>query len=506
MITQADQIIADYLRRREQDPLGCYAPYPKQLQFHNSKAHKTIFLAGNRSGKTFTGAHEVAMAVTGRHFVDGKYPVPSRGRIGGERTTLEGEIIPLLHKLLDKYLVAPPRRNSVGMEYQWKFKNGSMFDILTYSQDDKQWAGVALDWMWFDEPFRESIYDECVSRMSKGVGGYMIFTLTPLFHAAWMFERLVRGVEEEGKVSPNGVMVVTASIWDNCKDNGGYLEREAIERMVAEYDDELTDARVNGKFAVMRDVVFPIYDPAHHVLDPEVTPQQVRDEEMQLYVALDPHKVRPPAWGLYAIDKNENRYTLDEWPNYNYGHYKGRFYTDIKNCKLTFAELIEIWHEIEERWGGSVRKRFIDPRYGKSLQDNSRRTTMEEFSVVASELGYDMSFKPAIVGKDMGTGEIDSGIHLINDMLSFTPNTTHTPKMYDNVGCVNHIRSMQFFRVKRREGKEAEGRAPSEELLDEFKDFVDIRRYCAKSVTGYKHFIHRQAAYEYHPRSSITGY
>lgn len=501
-----DAIIADYLRQQELDPLGLYVPYSKQLQFHQSTAHKTLFIAGNRSGKSLSGAHEVAMAVTGRHFVEGKYQVPNRGRIGGERTTLEGEIIPLLHRLLDRYLASPPRRNSVGMEYQWKFKNGSFFDILTYSQDDKQWAGVALDWFWGDEPFRESIYDETISRMSKGIGGHMFFTLTPLFHAAWMFERLMRGVEEEGKIAKNGVMVVTASIWDNCKDNGGYLEREAIQRMVDDYDEELIDARVNGKFAVMRDIIFPNYNPTYHVLDPEVTPQQVRDEEMQLYVALDPHKVRPPAWCLYAIDKNDVRYTLDEWPSYFTGKFKGQYYSNIKSHKFTFKELVQIWMEIEEAWGGNVRRRFIDPRYGKALQDNSRRTTMEEFSDAAKDLGFEMRFVPAIVGKDIGVGEIDSGLHLINQLIAHTPDSPNKPKWLDNVRCANHIRARQFFRVKRREGKESEGRSPSEELMDEFKDFIDLDRYFGKSVPGYKHYVNRKSEYVYTPASSLTGY
>lgn len=501
-----DALVADHIRRQQIDPLGLYMPYPKQEQFHRSTAHKTLFLAGNRSGKTKSGASEVAMAVTGRHFVDGKYPVPSRGRIGGERTTLEGEIIPLLHKYLDRYLDGSPRKNSVGMEYQWKFKNGSFFDILTYAQEDNQWAGVALDWAWFDEPFRESIYDETISRMSKGRGGYMFFTLTPLFRAAWMFERLVRGIEDEGKISKHGVMVVTASIWDNCKDNGGYLEREAIERMVAEYDEELIEARVNGKFAVMRDIVFPRYDPVYHVLDPEVTPGQVKDEEMQMYVVLDPHKLRPPAWGLYGIDKNNVRYTLDEWPNYFDGKYKGQFYSGLKSTKLTFRDLVQIWWDIEQKWGGNVRRRFIDPRYGKSLQDNSRRTTMEEFAHEARELDIDMKFVKAVVGKDIGTGEIDSGLQIINGLIAHTPGTPHKPRWYDNVRCANHIRAMQFFRVKRREGKEAEGRSPSEELLDEFKDFADLKRYFVKSVSGYKHYINRKGSYVYTPASSMTGY
>lgn len=499
-------LLAEHLRRKELDPLGEYMPHEKQLQFHQSQAHKTLYIAGNRSGKSYAGAHEVAMAVTGRHFVEGKYPIPNRGRIGGERTTLEGEIIPLLHKLHDRYLASAPRRNSVGMEYQWKFKNGSMFDILTYSQDDKQWAGVQLDWFWGDEPFRESIYNETISRMSSGRGGHMFFTLTPLFHAAWMFERLIRGVEEEGKISKNGVLVVTASIWDNCIDNGGYLEREAIQRMVDEYDEEMIDARVNGKFAVMRDVVFPRYDPAVHVLDPEVTPQQVRDEEMQIYVVLDPHKVRPPAWALFAIDKNDVRYTLDEWPNYFNGHYRGQYYSNLKNSRFTFTDLVKIWAEIEEYWGGNIRRRYIDPRYGKALQDNSRRTTMEEFSHVAKELDIDMKFIQAVVGKDMGTGEIDSGLHLINQALSFTPDSPHRPMWYDNVRCANTIRAQQFLRVNRREGKEAEGRSPSEELLDEFKDFADLKRYFIKSVTGYRHMIHKRSEYVYTPASSLTGY
>jgi len=502
-----DEIAEQYLRRKERDPLSVYCPYPLQKKFHESQVHKTLFIAGNGAGKSYTGEREVAMATTGRHFIKDKYPPVTRGRIGGERPALENEIIPALHKLLDPYLVGKPKKNSIGMEYQWKLKNGSYFDILTYGQEDKMWESVSLDWMWFDEPFPESIWDASISRMRRGTGGHIFITMTPLMGSAWMMERLIRPFESE---ESKDIEVIYASIWDNCIDNGGYLTKEAIDRMIADYDEELMEARIYGKFVVMRDIVHPKFDANIHVLDPEITPERVQAEGMQVYTVLDPHQNKPPAWGIYAVDQHNTYYVLDEFPSYFDGFYKGLYYNKLKSCKLTFSDLVKIFHDKEQYWCGdkiSVKKRFIDPRFGKNQLPNSRRTVMEEFSHAAREQGFSMRFTQAVVGGDTGVGEISSGLHIINNMLRHEEDTTIMPSLFLNVRCANHVRALQYLRVMRRSGKAAEGRSPSEELLDEYKDFDDLLRYLVKSVKGFKtQVILDRDSYVYNPASAITGY
>ncbi len=533
---EADDYLVQYEIRKRLDPLSVYCPYPKQLLFHKSVAHKTLFIAGNGTGKTFTLAREVAMAATGRHVIPGKYPVPSRGRIGGEREALENEIIPMLHQLLDNYLDGAPKRNSIGMEFRWKLKNGSTFDILTYGQEDKHWESVSLDWLAFDEPFRESIWDASLPRMRKGKGGHIFIAMTPLLGSAWMLDRIVRPyTEAKAANEKSDVYIVRANVWDNCMcltpddhdengdfpiDNdgfchchGGYVHKQAIDLLIEEWDEEMMAARRDGEFIVMRDIVHPRYDTEIHVLDPEIMPEKVVGDNMQLYTVLDPHRVRPAAWGIYAISPTGVRYTLDEWPSFFTGKYKGFFYNRLKSCNLSYDELIEIWHAIEMFWtqGNTklIRGRFIDPRYAKEAMHNTRMNVMQGFNKFARDKGYDMRFRPAIVGGDTDAGEIDSGLAAINATLKYVEDSPNSATWYDNVRCANHIRAMLRLRVQRRSGKSAEGRSPSEELLDEFKDFSDLKRYFVKSVKGYKTIITRSIDEDengYKPHCELTGY
>src|ERR1700676_1860763 len=54
---------------KKYNKLDFYKPYPKQKEFHDLGATKRerLFMAGNQIGKTWAGAFEVAMHLTGRY-------------------------------------------------------------------------------------------------------------------------------------------------------------------------------------------------------------------------------------------------------------------------------------------------------------------------------------------------------------------------------------------------------------------------------------------------------
>jgi len=515
------------------DPLSAFMPYSKQIEFMELNTHKSLFLAGNGSGKTFVGVHEFCLALTGRHWVDGKYPKPPiDARICAEKRALIGvganamTIIPMLKRLLKPFLAKGyPKKGGTALESEWLLTNGSSFDILTYDQDDDKFESVSKDLIWFDEPFRKTIFDASIARMRKGKGGKIMFTLTPLFEAAWMYERFVGNTEENEDVG-----VVYAELWDNCKClssylhdgqtdtqdieghcicNAGYIHKEAIDKMISEWDEDVHDARIKGRFITMRDLTFKEFDPQYHIIDEELLNKQwVRDNDVQIHGAIDPHARRPPAWGLYGWSKDNILYILDEFPNYFDGMYKGKFFEQIKDFNVDYPTLIQILHNIEKNWG-KVEKRVIDPRFYKNNLPNTSRTVLEELHHAADQTGISMRFKKARVGRDVGEGEIASGIDIIKGMLKFNKDAPLTlgniPGIMVSSRCVNHIRMFQYLKYTLNSGKQAENRYASETLTEKYKDWSDLLRYLVKTIPCYKRNVIREE-YVYQPYSELTGF
>ena len=170
----AQRIAAEKDRRIAVDRLAHYKPYAKQIEFHTAGSlpvYERLFMAGNQLGKTFAGAAETAMHLTGR------YPPWWQGRrwdrpivaIGGSES---GE---LTRDGMQRLLVGPPKVESDwGTGYipkdcliDWSRKNGvadaldsvtvkhvnggaSTFGFKSYDQGRAKWQANTVDWVWFD--------------------------------------------------------------------------------------------------------------------------------------------------------------------------------------------------------------------------------------------------------------------------------------------------------------------------------------------------------------------
>jgi phage terminase large subunit-like protein len=499
--------------RREEDPLYFYRPHPKQRVAHEQTAHIELVLGGNGSAKTYFGVNEFAAALTGRHWVNGKYPIPPlAARICAEKQALtkdDNAIIPMLRRLLGGQLEKGyPRKDGTPIECNWRLKNGSHFDIMVYEQDDKAFESVSKDLIWFDEPFRESIWKASVARMRRGTGGTIIITMTPLIHAAWMYYRFIDQnnplYDKDDRPS-----LVYMETWDNCKCltpdehdgkaqypldvdghcrcHKGYVHRQAIERQIKEYDEEEKESRITGKFIMLSDVAFKTFNPDVHVVEP-VTPEEAAERKMQLYVAIDPHQRRPPFWALFGVDEFDHVTILDEYPNFFRGDYKGVFYERIKDYKAGYDVLVPLLLELEDAWGLPIMRRFIDPRFGSHKLQNTNRLVMEELAYEARLLGRDMRFIKALTGRDEGENEIASGIALIRKYLSYDPKQeigiANTPMLFVSRNCANFIRMFQYLKHETIVGRQAETKLASNKLEEKFKDPSDVLRYFLKSFPG----------------------
>lgn len=81
------------------------------------------------------------------------------------------------------------KKNEQGVEYSWKWKNGSTFLILCYTQDTKAFESFRCQGIWPDEPIPQDKFNA----LSRGLlldHGKKFLTLTPLSEA-WILDELV---------------------------------------------------------------------------------------------------------------------------------------------------------------------------------------------------------------------------------------------------------------------------------------------------------------------------
>lgn len=205
-LREAAQIAKELQRRKRTNLLKDYSPYPKQIEFHNRKtplgtvARECLFMAGNQLGKTYAGAAESAMHLTGL------YP----DWWGGKRftkpiTMLAGsESYELTRDGVQRLLIGPPaneedwgtgyipktcivaqtRRSGVSNALDSvtvKHVSGGNSTLLfkAYEQGRGKWQANTVDYVWFDEEPPEDVYFEGITR-TNATQGLIAVTFTPL--------------------------------------------------------------------------------------------------------------------------------------------------------------------------------------------------------------------------------------------------------------------------------------------------------------------------------------
>jgi phage terminase large subunit-like protein len=206
--------LAEEARRYQRTQLERYAPLPKQLHFHvNGAIHRErMFMAANQVGKTFAGAAETALHLTGRYppwWEGRRFDKPTRGWVGSDgylavreaaqkrlvgppevETDWGTGMIPgddLLEwsrasgvpNLLDSVTVQHYRNLGTAAEPRFEKDGVSVLGFKSYDQGRAKWQGATLDFVWFDEEPPEDVYVEGLTRTNAS-GGIVWLTFTPL--------------------------------------------------------------------------------------------------------------------------------------------------------------------------------------------------------------------------------------------------------------------------------------------------------------------------------------
>lgn len=258
--------------------MGHYRPYPKQHEFHCAGAlpvYQRLFMAGNQLGKTFAGAAETALHLTGRYDVyrgpDGE-PWTGR-RFNHPIQALAGsESSELTKRGVQRLLLGPPEVESEwGTGYipkdailGWSKKAGvpdavesitvqnvfggtSTIGFKAYEQGRAKWQADTIHWVWFDEEPPMDVYSEGITR-TNATKGSTICTFTPLLGMSNVVKRFLNEPSAHRKV-------VTMTIHD-----AGHLTEEDRARIISETPEHEREARTMGVPMLGSGAIFPVSD------------------------------------------------------------------------------------------------------------------------------------------------------------------------------------------------------------------------------------------------------
>ena len=193
---------AESERRLSRTKLLRYGPYSKQAAFHaaGETYRERLLMAANQVGKTYCGAAEAALHLTGDYpdwWVGRRWDRPVRAWAGSETwdVTRDG---------VQRLLIGEPKDETqwgTGLipgddVLDWKRRQGapdaldsaiikhvsggnSTLGFKSYDQGRTKWQGETLDFVWFDEEPAQDIYFEGLTR-TNATGGMVFLTFTPL--------------------------------------------------------------------------------------------------------------------------------------------------------------------------------------------------------------------------------------------------------------------------------------------------------------------------------------
>lgn len=274
---QAERLLGELRERLERNPLEVFQPHDKQLELLQHQGHGkiTLFLGGNRAGKTTGGIiDDIIQSVDRdsvpehlRHFKF--WEPPTRGRIVTKDFKQSHQV------MLDKLQEWCPRDQMKGSGKNWWrnsydsqarrlwFKNGSWIEFMSQEQDPAAMQAQNLHWLHFDE---EPPYDlgrrqweECMARLID-VRGSAKLTMTPLFGMSWIHDALY--VPWQNGRAPR-VQVVQVNSFDNP-----HVDHQALHEYFDSLSEEKAASRRDGSFVAFEGMIYPRWDPSVHKIDP----------------------------------------------------------------------------------------------------------------------------------------------------------------------------------------------------------------------------------------------
>lgn len=266
--------------------------YPKHLEvFEATQDHSEIvFMAGNRCGKTFSSAYQVALHLTGRYpswWQGRRFSRPIKAWACGKTGATTRDIVQ--KELLGERLEIGSGTIPKECILEWKAKPGipdgvetvtvkhktggqSVLTFKSYDSSVAAFVGTAMDLIWLDElPDDPKIYLECQVRLmtTKGIS---IVSATPdkglsqTVLAFWQDGRVQWGPSEDGH------KYFVNMTWDEAP----HLDKDEQERLMAQMLPHEREAKIKGIPYLGAGQVYPLLEEEYTVSPFEIDRKWVR--------------------------------------------------------------------------------------------------------------------------------------------------------------------------------------------------------------------------------------
>lgn len=373
-----------------------YKPYLHQQQaFDLLYAGKKYILLiwANKAGKTVTIIHMICGFINGREPWGNKresifHGKPTKGRIlcVDWESQAKSVIVPYMREYIPRewYNESDIKRNQSGVEYFWKFKNGSTIQLLTHNTDTQSMEGWDGDWVWADE----CLPKEKFAANTRGLivrGGVFILSMTSVRkEATWVLDDLISSTNPE--VKNNLGYICNVPIEANLS-----LTKEAIATFASTLDEDEKEARLKGGWYGTAGRILKEFDNNKHVVEPfDIPPDWIVTPMIDLALRY------PQAIGFYATDRMNRTWIIHEiWEE--------EFYP------IQIAETI-IRLKITKPW--RIERVFIDPlSKGDDKYMKNRIDVEDAYSIIESQL------RKFGITLDVGSKDKPSGIANIKEDL-----------------------------------------------------------------------------------------
>ena len=457
-LLELDQIERVQRERKKKSGIDYYVPNAAQLRAHKSKARIILYCGGNRAGKSTYGAADLAYHLTRRYPdwfpIERRFTRPIKAVVVCDANAkIEKVIEPKIKEYLpSKYILHEKR---VG-NYLNRIvcRDGSTVDFLSSEQDDMAFEGADWDFYWGDEPQKKRKFD-AIMRGLIDRGGKTVLTFTPLVEP-WMKEILVD--KADGKQIETFVVDTTDNLFDI--EGNPILKKENIEEMMSLWDEETIETRIHGKFFHLRGVVYPIFCDVHQTDFDYTYPDPV-------ICVLDPHDRQPHHLIWAVIDRTDDIHIHSEM-----------------SIHCTVQELADRVRKLEKSQGYNMRRRIIDPNFGRKPLITTGRNMIEEL------------YRAGCSGWMEADDAKDEGHLKVKEYLHFKRNQPiseiNKPKLFFHRQRVPiTIRSIRNYQYEEWIGKIAGERDPKEKPKDKETHGADVIRYLCMTNPRYEFLRYR---------------
>jgi len=280
---QLEQAVAsarELVNRKRFRKIEFYDPYPFQKQFHDTgfQHNQRLLMCANRIGKSYSGAAEMAMHLTGIYpdwWEGKKYTKAINAWVGGvsnesTRDICQAELLGSPEDPEAFGTGAIPRDCIVSTERKPGVPNAKALAVIKHVSGDnstvhfksyesgvEKWMGRSVDCIWLDEEPDRALYSQAVTR-TLDRKGMVYLTFTP-----------EQGMTETVSAFMNDLkrgQSLTNATWDDASEDirtvvrgkPGHLDHVTMEQILAAYSPHEREMRKYGKPTIGSGLVFPI--------------------------------------------------------------------------------------------------------------------------------------------------------------------------------------------------------------------------------------------------------